>query len=81
MPEVLLLRSFVDDGLKVPSRRKSRRGFEQFIPTRRELFEDVVVRAFTQLGPVVAIARPGTGQTELGASRDLIVGEDWLTVV
>ena len=81
VPEVLLLRSFVDDGLKVPSRRKSRRGFEQFIPTRRELFEDVVVRAFTQLGPVVAIARPGTGQTELGASRDLIVGEDWLTVV
>lgn len=81
VPEVLLLRSFVDDGLRVPSRRKSRRGFEQFIPTRHELFEDVVVRAFTQLGPVVAIARPGTGQTELGASRDLIVGEDWLTAV
>ncbi len=81
VPEVLLLRSFVDDGLEVPSRRKSRRGFEQLIPTRHELFEDVVVRAFTQLGPVVAIARPGTGQTELGASRDLIVGEDWLTAV
>ena len=81
VPEVLLLRSFVDDGLKVPSGRKSRRGFEQFIPARRDLFEDVVVRAFTQLGPVVAIARPGTGQTELGASRDLIVGEDWLTAV
>jgi hypothetical protein len=81
VPEVLLLRSFVDDGLKVPSGRKARRGFEQFIPARRDLFEDVVVRAFTQLGPVVAIARPGTGQTELGASRDLIVGEDWLAAV
>jgi len=79
--EVLLLRSFVDDGLQVPSRPRARRGLERFIPARRELFEDVVVRAFTQLGPVVAIARPGTGQTELGASRDLIVGSDWLTAV
>jgi hypothetical protein len=78
---VLLLRSFVDDGLQVPSRPRARRGLERFIPARRELFEDVVVRAFTQLGPVVAIARPGTGQTELGASRDLIVGSDWLTAV
>jgi hypothetical protein len=81
VPEVLLLRSFVDDGLKVPSRRKDRRGFEQLIPARRELFEDVVVRSLTRLGPVVAIARPGTGQTELGASRDLIIGPDWLTAV
>jgi hypothetical protein len=81
VPEVLLLRSFVDDGLKVPSRRKDRRGFEQLIPARRELFEDVVVRSLTRLGPVVAIARPGTGQTELGASRDLIIGEDGLTAV
>ncbi|HWM14737.1 MAG TPA: hypothetical protein VNO56_09670 [Gaiellaceae bacterium] len=81
VPEVLLLRSFVDDGLKVPSRPRARRGFERLIPARTELFEDVVVRAFTQLGPVVAIARPGTAQTELGASRDLILGADWLTAV
>ena len=81
VPEVLLLRSFVDDGLRVPSHRQARHGFEKLIPARRELFEDVVVRAFTRLGPVVAIARPGTGQTELGASRDLIIGSDWLTAV
>jgi hypothetical protein len=79
--EVLLLRSFVDDGLRVPSRPRARRGFERLIPARTELFEDVVVRAFTQLGPVVAIARPGTAQTELGASRDLILGADWLIAV
>jgi hypothetical protein len=81
VPDVLLLRSFVDDGLRVRSRPLKRRGIEMLIPARRELFEDVVVRAFEVLGPVVAIARPGTRQTELGAARDLILVPDWLTAV
>ena len=81
VPEVLLLRSFVDDGLRVRSRPQSRHGFERLIPARRELFEDVIVRAFTQLGPVMAIGKPGTGQSELGASRDLILGANWLSAV
>ena len=29
----------------------------------------------------MAIGKPGTGQSELGASRDLILGSDWLAAV
>jgi hypothetical protein len=79
--EVLLLRSFLDDGRRVRSRIRDRTGLERFVPMRRESFEDVVVRAFEARGPVVAIAKPGTGQGEFGAARDRIVIEDWLTAV
>jgi hypothetical protein len=80
-PEVLYLRSFVDDGLKVRSKRRTRSGLERWLPWPTELFEDVLLRGFECVGPVVAIGRPGTSQTELGASRDLVIGEDWLTAV
>jgi hypothetical protein len=80
-PEVLYLRSFVDDGLRVRSKRRGRSGLERWLPWPTELFEDVLLRGFECVGPVVAIGRPGTSQTELGASRDLVIGEDWLTAV
>lgn len=79
--EVLLLRSFLDDGLKIRSRMRDRRGLERLIPMSREPFEDVVVRAFEARGPVVAIAKPGTTEGEFGAARDRIVVADWLTAV
>jgi hypothetical protein len=80
-PEVLYLRSFVDDGLRVRSKRRSRSGLERWLPWPTELFEDVLLRGFECVGPVVAIGKPGSSQTELGASRDLVIGRDWLTVV
>lgn len=80
-PEVLFLRSFVDDGLRVRSERRARSGLERWLPWPTELFEDVLVRGFEQVGPVVAIGKPGTDQTELGAARDLVVGSDWLAAV
>jgi hypothetical protein len=80
-PEVLYLRSFVDDGLRVRSKRRSRSGLERWLPWPTELFEDVLLGGFECVGPVVAIGRPGTSQTELGASRGLVIGEDWLTAV
>jgi hypothetical protein len=80
-PEVLYLRSFVDDGLRVRSKRRSRSGLERWLPWPNELFEDVLLRGFECVGPVVGIGKPGSSQTELGASRDLVIGQDWLTVV
>ena len=80
-PEVLYLRSFVDDGLRVRSKRRARSGLERWLPWPTELFEDVLLRGFECVGPVIAIGKPGTGQTEMGASRDLVIGEDWLPAV
>jgi hypothetical protein len=80
-PHVLYLRSFGDDKLRVVSPRLERRGLERLSWRRTELFEDVIARALSAIGPVVAIARPGTGQRDLGAARDSIVVDDWLAAV
>jgi hypothetical protein len=80
-PHVLYLRSFGDDKLRVASPRLERRGLERLSWRRTELFEDVIARTLSTIGPVVAIARPGTGQRDLGAARDSIVVDDWLTAV
>jgi hypothetical protein len=79
--EVLLLRSFVDDDLEVRSRMSDRAGLERFALRWKEPFEDVMVRAVETVGPVVAIAKPGTRAGEFGAARDRIVVADWLTAV
>jgi len=80
-PPVLYLRSFGDDGLKVVSPRSQRAGLERLAVRRKELFEDVVAQALSRIGPVVAIAKPGTGQRDLGPARDSIVTSDWLGAV
>jgi hypothetical protein len=80
-PHVLYLRSFGDDKLRVVSPQVERRGLERLSWRRTELFEDVIARSLSSIGPVVAIARPGTGQRDLGAARDSIVVEDWLSAV
>ena len=41
----------------------------------------MLLRGFLAVGPVAAIGKPGTDQPELGAARDLVIGEDWLSVV
>lgn len=80
-PPVLYLRSFGDDELKVVSPRMQRLGLERLSWRRRELFEDVIARSLSRMGPVVAIAKPGTGQRDLGPARDTIVTDDWLGAV
>jgi len=80
-PTVLYLRSFGDDKLTVVSTRKQRIGLERLSWRRRELFEDVIAKSLSRVGPVVAIAKPGTGQRDLGPARDSIVTEDWLGAV
>src|SRR5882762_1094267 len=44
-------------------------------------FENVIATSLSRLGPVFAIAKPGTGQPDLGAARDSIVTQDWLGAV
>jgi hypothetical protein len=80
-PDVLYLRSFADDGLRVRSTRKAREGLERLMLWPTELFEDVLIRGLLKIGPVIAIGRPGTDQTELGAARDLVIGDDWVRAV
>jgi hypothetical protein len=80
-PEVLYLRSFADDRLRVRSERRSRDGLERWVPWPSERFEDVLLRGFERMGPVIAIGRPGSEQSELGAARDLVVGDAWLPAV
>jgi hypothetical protein len=80
-PEVLYLRSFADDRLRVRSERRSRDGLERWVPWPSERFEDVLLRGFERVGPVIAIGRPGTEQSELGAARDLVIGDAWLPAV
>lgn len=80
-PPVLYLRSFGDDGLHVRSPRMQRVGLERLSWRRNELFEDVIAQALSRIGPVVAIAKPGTGQRDLGPARDSIVTTDWLGAV
>ncbi|MFN2608107.1 MAG: hypothetical protein ABR511_09460 [Acidimicrobiales bacterium] len=75
---VLYLRSFGDDSLMVKSPRSQRGGLERMSLRGKELFEDVVAGALSRIGPVVAIAKPGTGQRDLGPARDSIVTSDWL---
>jgi hypothetical protein len=80
-PHVLYLRSFGDDKLRVVSPRHQRSGLEQLSWQRTELFEDVIARSLSRIGPVVAIARPGSGSRDLGAARDSIVVDNWLDAV
>jgi hypothetical protein len=80
-PEVLYLRSFSDDRLRVRSERRARDGLERWLPWPSERFEDVLLRGMERIGPVVSIGRPGSEQSELGAARDLVIGPDWVTAV
>lgn len=76
-PPVLFLRSFRDDRLRMPSSLLGRTSFlERFSPLRLQPFEEVLVRHLHQLGPVVALAPPGTKLPRIGAAKLVIPGGD-----
>jgi hypothetical protein len=76
-PPVLYLRSFDDDQLEIPSVLSARRPFVEFFTLRgREAFEESVAWELSNVGPVIAVGRPGTSRATLGAAREH-VGEDW----
>lgn len=77
-PPMLFLRSFEDDHMQLASRRKPmlwplalrRLGAE-------ESFEEALTIALTDVGPVVAIGRPGEQGAPVGAAREYVSNEDW----
>jgi len=78
----LLLRSFVDDGLKLFSSRSPRHAFLERVGVRRtERFEELLAWTLQAYGPVIAVAEPNRRSRTLGAAREQIDDPDWLTVV
>ena len=78
---VLYLRSFSDDGIfmslrKLPVPPNAGIDLYYFFDLLRiETFEQVVVRQFRKLGPVLAISRPNQKLPPSGAHRFLVVGK------
>lgn len=74
---VLLLRSFKDDNIRMAVTHSSRMSALERLNGVRSTFERVVVWVLWQIGPVVAIGRPGTSLAPLGAAREYHGDENW----
>ncbi|MEQ7845774.1 PQQ-binding-like beta-propeller repeat protein [Nocardioides kribbensis] len=76
---VLLLRSFVDQNVRMRSRRLDRSSIIDHIAMRRwERFEEVVASTLTKVGEVVTAATPGERLPPgLGAARIQFTHEEW----
>ncbi len=80
--EVLFLRSWVDDYLRMRARRASRHVLLERLSFRRwDRFEEIVVAEMRKRGPVVAFAEPGTRLPPLGAVREAHAEHDWRQAV
>ena len=81
-PPVLYLRSFGDDNVRLRSATLGRRSLmERFSPNRFDLFEEVLVRHLSAIGPVVAINPPGVTLPPLGAARETLSDGAWQSAV
>ena len=77
-PPVLYLRSFRDDKLKLRAATLERPALiERLSPRRYDLFEEVLARHLSVIGPVIAINPPGTTLPPLGAARETLPAETW----
>lgn len=78
-PPILLLRSFVDDGIKVRARGNQRRSLIDRLSLRRwERFEEVIAAALTVQGPVEGVGQVGERlPPALGAVRRQFTNEEW----
>ncbi len=81
---LLYLRAFEDDQLTIISDPAGRRPLNELFTLRlREPYEEAVVWELSRLGPVVAIAEPGTSllAEPLGATREQVPESEWQEVV
>jgi hypothetical protein len=77
-PQVLYLRGFADDRLRIPGIVSGRRPVVELLsPSPRDLFESVVTWELDAAGPSVAIALPGSKLGSLGAARQPVNVADW----
>jgi hypothetical protein len=76
--EVVYLRSFGDDELRLRSTLSARRPFVEWFNIRgREPFEESIAWELAVIGPVIAIGRPGATRATLGAAREHISDDNW----
>ncbi len=76
-PFFLYLRSFDEDQLKTKVSLGRNGLLAMLAPVRRRRFEEVLVRALSSFGPVVAISPPGQRLPALGAARASVDHEKW----
>jgi hypothetical protein len=74
---ILFLRSFKLDDLVVSPFSIGWRGFEYLFSGRRWTFEEYLARGFNDIGPVIAIGRPGESAAPIGAAREYVDDASW----
>jgi hypothetical protein len=80
--EILLLRSFMDDRLRIRAHRTGRQSLVERVTLRRfDGFEEIIAWALWAYGPVVAFGEPGTRLPPVGAARLSIPDRDWVSTV
>jgi hypothetical protein len=76
-PEVLLLRSFADDRLRIRVRALNRSALDRAALRRWERFEEVLTVRLLEVGPVIAVGKPGERLPPLGAVRAYYGEDEW----
>jgi hypothetical protein len=85
-PPILYLRSFLDDDLRIRTRRSARRGFLGNLTSiqllavlvrTRERFEEILVWQLWLHGPVIAVGDPVRRKFRLGSPRFYLSNDRW----
>lgn len=74
---ILLLRSFRDDQLLAPERRR----YGPFVVNSIRRFEQQIANSFQEVGPLIAIGEPGEKLPQLGAARSYLADDAWQQAV
>ncbi len=74
---ILFLRPFKLDELVVSVFSVGWRRFEYLFSAERQTFEEYLVRAFSDIGPVIAIGRPSEIAAPIGAAREYLDDASW----
>src|SRR5262249_45192743 len=69
---ILFLRPFKLHDLGVCSYSVGWCGFEYMLPGQRRTLEEYLMGAFTDIGPGIAIGRPGESSAPIGAAREYL---------
>lgn len=75
--EIVFLRSFQDDGLKIRARGDSRGIVDRLTMQHRHGYEHLLVASARPFGPVVAIGQPGERVPPIGAFRRYYEDDEW----
>ncbi len=74
---ILMLRSFKLDELALSPFSIGWRGFGYMLSVERRTFEEYLTDAFNDIGPVIAIGRPGESAAPIGAAREYLDNASW----